>query len=70
MARNCRPLKPPRSAVSRRHGLTNRATGRKNKGRQDSYAPQIIKQGGAKWRQVERAVYSPLAAPVPPTLNT
>ncbi|KAG2800053.1 hypothetical protein PC129_g17089 [Phytophthora cactorum] len=42
----------------------------KRKERQDSYAAQIIQQGGAKRRQVERAVYSPLATPVPPTLNT
>ncbi|KAG3251087.1 hypothetical protein PI124_g4282 [Phytophthora idaei] len=37
---------------------------------QDSYAAQIIQQGGAKRRQVERAAYSSLAAPVPPTSNT
>ncbi|KAG6962080.1 hypothetical protein JG688_00008785 [Phytophthora aleatoria] len=42
----------------------------KRKERQDSYAAQIIQQGGAKRRQVERAAYSSLAAPVPPTSNT
>ncbi|KAG6942245.1 hypothetical protein JG687_00019172 [Phytophthora cactorum] len=31
---------------------------------------EIIQQGGVKRRQMERAVYSPLAALVPPTLNT
>ncbi|KAG2823680.1 hypothetical protein PC118_g15560 [Phytophthora cactorum] len=45
------------------------ATGRKRKERQDSYAAQIIQQGGFKRLQVERAAYSPLAALVPPTSN-
>ncbi|KAG4039304.1 hypothetical protein PC123_g25141 [Phytophthora cactorum] len=45
------------------------ATGRKHKERQDSYAAQIIQQGGFKRLQVERAAYSPLAALVPPTSN-
>ncbi|KAG6946318.1 hypothetical protein JG688_00016102 [Phytophthora aleatoria] len=40
------------------------------KERQDIYAAQIIQQGGVKRRQMERAAYSPLAALVPPTLNT